>query len=331
MADTATLTMSLTYSELITLINSGGLKKGASYTITDRGITVVASSYNKIETNAFRTMLCPSDYAIHTDAYGNSWKGVWNSSKSFSTNDLAIWGGLVHKNLTGLVGTKVDDFSLDPVNWIVIPKTTFTNHEYIEMTFGVQYDVFEDWINKQWDTQGNILGMGKSYFLWWYSPVGDPINLIDACDWNYRTSGKNFNDNVCAFFYNNSLTGDVYYNNVLGSIYNNSCTDIYFNTCHGSIFDNLNTTIIVYNSNLGDINGNNNNISAIWYNSNMGYISDNSTKGEIYKNRNVGSISNNSCNAEDTVNIYNNINNGRISGIWHSDVTDTVVDKTGTA
>jgi len=259
-----TIVTNVTKLELDALISGALLEDGLQYNITDRGIRLTAISANQFNPDGLRTMLCPADYAIHTDAYGNKWIGVWNERRTPLVNDLTIWGGLVWKNLTGEVGTFADDYSLDLINWVVIPKDSFTNHEYISMVFNVNYVVENDWINKQWDSKGNILGMDKSIFtITW----GDTPNLIDCCDWNFETSGFNFYDNVLFFIYNNSSLGAIYSNRCLGSIMRNSNDgEIGLNTNAGEIYDNSNDGVISYNMNL----------AGIYSNSSIGDISANS-------------------------------------------------------
>ena len=87
----------------------------------------------------------------------------------------------------------------------------------------------------------------------------------------------------------------------------------------GYVFANNRCFYICNNSNSGDI----------YTNSNSGEISNNSNNGEISNNSNGGEIYNNSSTA--ACSITRNINNGEITGVWNSDVTDTVVDKVGTA
>lgn len=356
----ATLTESLTLAQLISKKNAGELNKGATYDITDRGISLTAINATQFNPDGIRTMLCPADYAIYEDAYGNNWIGVWNSTRTPSINDLTIWGGLVWKNLTGVVGTKIDDIGLDLTNWQAIPKSSFTNHEYISMIFNVNYDVENDWVNKQWDNKGNMFGLS---FIGNFNQFGDNnYNRVDLCDWNYELTGVIFQRNVCYFCFNNSCSS-IYDNNIIGSIYNNSNTgEIGANTNKGNINDNSNAGDygeIYWNSNAGQIN-NNSNIGGIGYNNNMGSISYNSNNGVIVNNNNSGGITNNSnagaidnngnngiidTNTNNGIIEHNNnngnifcgsavldvkynINNGNVLAYTAGVMTDTVVNKT---
>ena len=195
----------------------------------------------------------------------------------------------------------------DGSGWTVIPKSSYSNHEYTEMLFGVWYDFENDWICKQWDGNGNVFGVDKTTFDALYG--GD--NLVEYCDWNYATSGFMFANNTCHYCYNNSNNGYIYNNS------NNRF--ISYNSNSGNISYNRNSGYIHNNSNSGEI----------YNNSNNGGIYNNSNNGEIYGNNNNGGINDNSSTA--TCNITHNINNGSITGVWEADVTDTVVNKEGTA
>ena len=300
------LTLNVTYSEMAALIAASGLNTQRFYKITDRGdrgLILQAATTNQLAFDGIRYMLCPATYATGADAYSNNWIGVWNAAKQATATEgqLCIWNGLVWKAGATLNGDTPDGlFEVGgATGWTVIPKESFTNHEYVQMTFGVTYDFENDWINKQWDGKGNVFG-GDKYFC--LTDQGLTFNPVDYCDWNLGTKCK-FYKNVCAWIYNNS-------NEQTGG--------------EGTVSDITNNSIlgfIVGNSNKGEITDNRN----------MGPIADNSNNGDITGNINNGVIWGNSSIAETTCNIEYNTNNGAITGVWDADVTDTVVDKTGTA
>ena len=196
-----------TKSEIDTLIADGGLTVGAMYKISDKGdngMAFIAVSESKLSNEGVRFMLCPSTYAVTVDEYSNDWIGVWNATKTPTEGQLTIWNGFVWKAGAVLSGDAPDT---EASGWTVIPKASFTNHEYVEIIFGVTYDFEGDWINKQRDGYGNVLGLDKAFYIWWYQPE-EVVNLIDFCDWNMNTSGFIFANNKCHYIYNNSTSGN---------------------------------------------------------------------------------------------------------------------------
>jgi hypothetical protein len=318
-----------TYADLQTLIAASGLTAGTFYKVTDRGdrwIMFQAVSTSKLAEDGVRLMLCPADYAIETDAYSNVWLGVWNASLTPSSNNLVIWGGLVWRSQQGNIGTAIDDVTLS-ADWVVIPKDSFANHEYIEMLFGCQYDFTNDCFVKQWDNKNNIIT---------YSLTEDSYNGCNITDWNYATSGYRFESNSAHSIFNNSISGDIAFNtsflicnnksNVTSISYNN-VPNIINNNNVGDIITNFGLFEIWDNTNAGGIYGNHV-ISQIYSNSNTGAIYDNYCY-DISSNENTGYISNNYNNGSISLNsnggdIINNSNNGSISSNSNSGMSGDI-------
>lgn len=208
----------ITYANLLSALSAGAIEDGMQYLITDRNILLTAIDNTTMNPVGVRKIFCPTTYKIKTDAHGNVWGGGWASTLTSAIGKLYIWGGLVWKSRTGNIGHSMDRYALDSVNWEVIPKRSFANHEYTEMTFGVNYDVANDWVNKQWDGKGNVFGLDKNSFNGVYGVVE---NIIDCCDWNWATTDKSFFNNTCHFVYNNNVNGAIYNNRNIGSIYSN--------------------------------------------------------------------------------------------------------------
>ena len=322
-----------TYSELQTLIAASGLIPGTLYKISDRGdrgIYLTAISTTKFDKSGTRIMLCPANYSEKhfTDPFGNYWGGIWNAKKSGWENVLYIWGGAVFKNITRSIGTSLDNFSLDGTNFIKIEKTTFTNHEYIECVFSIEYDFDRDWIFKQSDENKNIVNSE-------YVFNGGLFNACDCSDWNQKTVLSCFYGNETRGFFNNILQDRFYNNKVEGSIFGNVCYGIESNSIgdyrfpyfegmgSGNIANNITDRIIgnecfliannicdsiVFNTTQGGIYANHLlNLSGISYN-NANNISCNTLTGFISNNNILYDISYNVAR-----NINNNLNNGSIT------------------
>jgi hypothetical protein len=293
MADVLTvpILVSKTYVEMEALIAAAELNPFLWYKISDRGdngLVFRAAAPNRLENEGIRYMLCPATYATVVDDYDNDWIGVWNSTKQASATEgqLTIWNGLVWIAGAVLSGDSPDT---EASGWTVIPKASFTNHEYIEMIFGVTYDFENDWINKQWDGNQNKIGFSKNLndrnYNFNYNPV-------DVFDWNFIS----FPD---ALFFNNQMQycknvlveGGIFYNNICESMENVIVNRLQDNTC------------AIYNvSKIQEVSGN--------------------TCLVIYDVIGIGA---------GLVSIMSNKNNGSITGTFDADVTDTVVDKIGTA
>lgn len=314
-----TLTLNKTYAQMQSLISGSLLDTQTFYKITDRGdrgLLFRAAAVDRLENDGIRYMLCPATYATGMDAYDNDWIGVWNATKqaTATTGQLTIWNGLVWTAGAILSGDSPDT---EASGWTVIPKASFTNHEYIEMIFGVTYDFENDWINKQWDENGNEFGLNKTDYNNYEEPDDPEVNAIDFCDWNYATIGNSFFYNKCSFVYNNSNGGNIIMNIMSGSpiknnsndgdISHNSCQGIYWNSNGSSIINNINQGSINNNSNSDNISSNTNQ-GSIRNNSNVGAITSNNNNCDISDNSNNGVIGNNS----NRTSINLNTNNGRI-------------------
>ena len=329
--------INILYADLVVEIENSTLVTGKFYKIIDRGnlgLLFQAIDVNKLAIDGVRFMLCPAYYTIGADAYGNNWIGVWNLTKTATLNDLTIWNGIVWKCIVE-VTEPLDSPDQNVVNWELISKSAFANHEYLEMIFGCSYDVANDWICKQWDNRGNVFGCDYNT-----GQNNDGINYCDLSDWN----DISIIDNQCFGIFNNSISGEIRDNRNIGTIDNNRGGSIngnsnngyisnnsvlgeiannynkgviVSNSNEGSILFNLNTDQISSNSNIGDI-VHNFNTGQISSNSNIGNISDNFNTGNIFDNSNTGNISDNS-NKGDIINnsnkggIYCNFNTGTIS------------------
>jgi len=332
-----------TYSELTDMITAGTLSAGSLYKITDRGdrgIILRAVSASQLSRDGIRIMLCPATYASGADAYGNNWIGVWHSTKTATFNCLAIWNGLVWRNLTGEIGTVTDDIGnpLDSTNWQVIAKTSFANHEYVELVFGCSYDSYADHINRQWDDKGNVITVMNSTSddcsltdwnmtgLFLNNRCGGIYNNFcseitnNNCSGGIYGNGPNvtvINNNIAISVFNNNISGSISRNIVSENIWNNDNNgDIIYNTCTSIFSNGSSVAMISYNMVTGQI-GENNNLGGIVHNRCSGNISWNSNEGNISDNCNDGvndnSNSGDIINNSNTGSIYGNSNSGSIA------------------
>jgi hypothetical protein len=241
------LILNRTYLDLVNQITDSTLTKGVIYKITDRGdrgLFFHSISNYELSKSGQRLMLCPAKYNLGGDTFGNNWIGVWGTlltNADVAVNDLTIRGGLVWKNLTGNIGTAPDDFTLDATNWVLVPKSSFSNGEYTEKQFDIVYDFERDWIQWQMDGLGN--GVGFIADLVGYDPTS-------VTDWlSAETGGINISNNHTALLgiFNNTGLSPL-------EIANNISKEIKGNNLRGSVGIAANRcNIINYNSNTGDI------------------------------------------------------------------------------
>lgn len=323
----------ITWPALKILKDAGTMSKGTFYKITDRFnyqsggtgtipnqsflgddrgfVYLQALEVDELSTEAFRVMATPSDYNTELDGSGNSWNGVWNiNTTGVGLDELVIRGARVFKNLgNDLTGTADNENTLDAADWLLISKGAYANDEYVDKKFSVIYDFDNDWFEKQYDGNGNIVGLS---FLDVASWIGLVFNPCDVTDWNmvagYTAGSVSFmNNDVPLGVYNN--TSSIIYDNKITSdnaIEDNTSSDIYGNRCKG-IFNNTNAGSINLNDCNGSISGNSND-GQISRNINLG-VSNNSNAGNIISNKNDGDIQLNSNDG----NITGNSNKGRIT------------------
>jgi hypothetical protein len=293
----------VTWTDLTTILIPGNLLQvGALYKIDteettwkNNGLFLQAISTNQLEKIGIVLFLAPSTYQTITDGYGNNWLGIWDSSLTPSIGDLVIWGGLVWSNVNGLVGAATDDFTLDS-EWNRIDKDSFSNNEYTEIEMTCQYDVINDWVERQWDGNGNEVGLD---FITHQLILGN-INRCEVSDWNFGTLGNPFYENKCSA---------GFYNNRVAALNSNECFSIYSNRI-------ISGGVITGNK-LGDYSIYYNVEVSIFGNKNNGEISNNGQTYqnffEIYYNTNKGSISYNENTGGSSLYIRQNYNNSAIN------------------
>jgi hypothetical protein len=323
------------YANLVTLKLAGTLSPGERYHITDRDIWVDALTEYDLSIEGMRTMriIKRQHYISYT---------IWDSTAAYGVGDIAIWGASIWENLTGALGTFINQAELDS-NWAVVPKSNTTYYE--TKSFEINYDIDNDWVTMQKDNRNNvILSAYDSYYS--KNALGIISNPIDITDWGcpeifnniceciVNNSQVEITGNICklgAISYNKSnyIIGNIctkgIFNNDTGSITNNLCDTISGNLTTGgnissnscsNITDNIVEQILnntcklhIANNNYADmpIIGNSNN-GSIDSNVNIGGITYNSNNGNIYANSNAGYIENNSNSGP----ILLNSNNGPI-------------------
>ena len=318
-------TISVTYTELETLISTNSVELGGKYYITDRRIFLTGIDVDKVSLEGTRIMeVVKETYYIPQTVGFRQFLGIYGQTidrgsvpvSSGAPDYYAIWGGrLWSRDGSGVDGNTSSDITIDGGGWTEVTSASY----YEDKVFNVKYDFDADKVIEQSDWKGNVL-----------LNLNSTNDLLLHTDWNVSS----IYDNKCGAIYNNwygatsavivgnSLLGEwVIYNNSVGVIYNNNKGIISNNTTSGLTSS---IGIIANNLNIGSIR-NNVVYGLIHYNSNIGDIRYNSNDGTINYNTNNGDITYNT----NTGNISYNTNNGYIIGATAAtgDITDTIVNK----
>lgn len=254
----------ITWASLKFLKDNDGLTKGMTYKITDRFnyqaggsgvipnqsftgrdrglVTIQALDINVLSKDVTRIMAVPAFYEIGTDGFANDWIGVWNDTKTVIIGNFTIFGGRVYANLSGNIGTNLDDIELDG-EWTYVSIISSKGAEtYTDIQFNAIYDFDNDWFENQKDGRGNMVGMEYGYAT---GAFGFTYNPCDITDWNF-IAGPNRSTPGSSSFNNNNVPGGIYNNsgiyienNRMASsgyvIKNNSADEI--TTCTSSVTD----------------------------------------------------------------------------------------------
>lgn len=121
---------------------------------------------------------------------------------SYSVDDKLIWGGVLWNNLTGSIGSKVDEFELDNVNW---EKIAYNTTDYDMVVDQIVYDYDHDQITARIDSFGNrvVSSYDQNDLIHNDSGIKNPIAVFK---WGY---GYNFDTDQTGFM-SNTITDSVF-------------------------------------------------------------------------------------------------------------------------
>ena len=210
----------------------------------------------------------------------------------YQIGGTAFWGGMAWTNLTGLIGTSVDKYTLDS-NWEVIP---FNSTDYNISIDAIHYDYANDRIIKREDKIGNEVSVSNAFiakmitsgahpikdFQWGnpgtyqgigyaYGCIGNKVlgSLFECI--NFRCNRLSFNtitmesivkDNIVSNNFNkNSVSGSYINGNTTNSITSNvlindsSISDNFFPGLFGGFYGNILESSGIY-GNITSVNSN---------------------------------------------------------------------------
>lgn len=102
---------------------------------------------------------------------------------TYVIGDKTIWGGYYWTNLTGILGSKVDDYNLDATNWV---KVAFNETDYNFSYDEISYDIDNDWISYRKDKLGNEVSFTLADRTWFLGFAGDFYAIRDFKWGNYQ-------------------------------------------------------------------------------------------------------------------------------------------------
>lgn len=117
---------------------------------------------------------------------------------TYSIGAKTIWGGYHWTNLTGNLGSKIDDYTLDATNWV---KVAFNETDYNFSFDEVDYDILNDWISYRKGKLGNEVSFTYVNYLYFLDVFGISYNAIKNYKWN------NYNNTFNGFYSNNIYNG----------------------------------------------------------------------------------------------------------------------------
>lgn len=229
----------ITHAALVALFNAETMIPGF-YNITDYSdsglvgqIIIQAISTSKLSLNGAATLIFADfqnvgDYDNlpfdHDATFGTN-RGVWNSSMTLTTDpdvyDVVIWNGYHYLSITQIAGSEPDG---DPTNWRFCDKTDI-KVGYITETNYIEYDLTSNLILKIVDKRQNSVVQNDNGGLYLFQFGNDNVvknNVEEEAVLSCLNSrmiiisnnlGINFQLTI-----DNTVSGNVYLNNLKGSI-----------------------------------------------------------------------------------------------------------------
>lgn len=221
---------------------------------------------------------------------------------TYEPGDTTSWGGYVWKNLTGNLGTPVDEYNLNS-EW---EKISYNSTDYNISIDTIEYHSADNIIWSRKDKWGNYVEVGIDAFQWGGNVLDNFVdaNSLFECI-NARNTGLAGNRLITSGIYNNIFDNSEFNYNELNNAQ--------------AIDNDLENGSVVYNHlNFGVINGNtllNSSIANNILQADSGIQNNNMVDSEIRCNIINSSSINNSILHEESNIVFNNLNTGNLSGI----------------
>ena len=129
-----------------------------TYKITNADSNLYGGTEIYLSTNASGVLNDKGVGKFYNPKYNQSITGygIWSSSGTYATSSTAIWGGYLWVNSNGTNLSAVDQFTLNPGSWTVVPYNSVNyNISYDE----IKYDVISDRITYRNERNTNIVNI----------------------------------------------------------------------------------------------------------------------------------------------------------------------------
>lgn len=313
----------VTYANLITKYNAGTLSPGVTYRIDmnanyigDYSIWIDALDVNKLSHSCKLGMTIISNSG-YLPGYSSPTLGVWKTNLVPTIGGVCVWGAYLWTNLTGNVGSVVDDKTLDSTNWSRVSGSNYVkmgSSFYVYKTFDIEYDFVNNIVDEIRDDRGNIVvqdisrnSMNWAMTDWGYSKMSNNrtqgvFNNLTGTELNALQYGSHIYNNNIDGVISRNVTNGIFGNVVKGDLKNNTMTDADSGVIHLNISYDIsdNNVALLLSNKVDGIIGNtstgsleNNEGLQISGNSNTGSIISNKCE-HIVNNSNTGNIDNNS-------------------------------------
>ena len=104
--------------------------------------------------------------------------GIWDISNTYIIGSKSIWGGYYWTNISGLVGTSTNIFTLSSSDWT---KDTYLPNYQISYDI-IKYDIINDLITYRSENNINIVSTNKADISYWLS-INSLYNPIKSFQW----------------------------------------------------------------------------------------------------------------------------------------------------
>lgn len=139
---------------------TGTFSRSETITSNNGAVGVLIGLVNKPNSAAYQSYftITSGTWSTSTSITGNTTGSTASISnvtvQSYTAGNKVKWGGKVWQNLTGVVGSSVNKYTLDGTNWSEI---AYNETDYVVTWNEITYDITNDFITSRRDNLGNVV------------------------------------------------------------------------------------------------------------------------------------------------------------------------------